>query len=176
MSNTNGCCAPEGCGCATKAKHHTASAHAHQAHHMHGTSPLRLASAATLHCLTGCALGELLGLMLGVSLGLSALATVVLATLGGFTSGYLLGLWPLVKRGMSWRSAFAAIWLGETLSIGVMELVMNLVDYHVGGASAGSVLSGRFWLGYALALIAGYLAAWPMNWWLLERHIKAPCH
>jgi hypothetical protein len=140
------------------------------------TSPLRLASAATLHCLTGCALGELIGLMIGVTLGLPAMAVVALGTAGGFTSGYLLGLWPLVKRGMSWRNAFAAIWLGETISIAIMELVMNLVDYHVGGAGSASVFSARFWIGYGFALPAGYLAAWPVNWWLLKRNIKAPCH
>jgi hypothetical protein len=150
--------------------------HAHHAHAGHATSPRGLATAATLHCLTGCAIGEFIGLAIGVSLGLNPWTTMALATALGFVSGYTLGLWPLVKQGMTWRAAFAAIWLGETISIAVMELAMNFTDYHVGGVQAGSVLSLKFWLGFAAALPAGFLVAWPVNYWLLARNVKKPCH
>jgi hypothetical protein len=68
--------------------------------------------------------------------------------------------------------AFRTIWLGETVSIAVMELAMNLTDYHVGGVQTRSVLSAQFWLGYAAALPAGLIAAWPVNYWLLKRSTK----
>ena len=32
------------------------------------------------------------------------------------------------------------------------------------------------WLGYAAALPAGFLAAWPVNWWLLKKNVKKPCN
>ena len=152
----------------------------HHAHHGHHAAPgggLRsLTTAATLHCLTGCAIGELAGLMIGVSLGLNPWTTMLLATALGFASGYALGLRPLVKQGMSWRAAFRTIWLGETISIAVMEFAMNFTDYHVGGVTAASVLAPQFWLGYALALPAGFVAAWPVNYWLLRGSVKKPCH
>jgi hypothetical protein len=152
--------------------------HAHHAHHAHGgaTSPRRLATAATIHCLTGCAIGELAGLLVGVSLGLDPWTTMALATALGFVSGYSLGLRPLVKQGLGWGAAFKTIWLGETISIAVMELAMNFTDYHVGGVGATSVLAPQFWLGYALALPAGFVAAWPVNYWLLRKSVKKPCH
>jgi hypothetical protein len=57
-----------------------------------------------------------------------------------------------------------------------MELVMNFTDYHIGGVQTASMLSERFWLGYLAALPAGFIAAWPVNYWLLQRNIKKPCH
>ena len=152
--------------------------HAHHAHQAHGAaaSPARLTTSATLHCLTGCAIGEWIGLAVGVSMGLNPWVTMALATVLGFASGYTLGLWPLVKQGMSWASAFRTIWLGETISIAVMEFAMNFTDYHVGGVQVGSLLAPQFWLGYAAALPAGFIAAWPVNWWLLNRNIKKECH
>ncbi len=150
------------------------SAHSHAQHA--GSSMVRLTTSATLHCLSGCAIGELVGLSIGVSLGLSPWITTALATVLGFASGYTLGLLPLVRRGQSWAAAFKTLWLGETLSISVMEFAMNFTDYHVGGMTASSVLSLPFWYGYALALPAGFIAAWPMNWFLLSRNVKKPCH
>jgi hypothetical protein len=153
--------------------------HAHHAHHGHGgagTSLRGLTTSATIHCLTGCAIGEFAGLAIGVTLGLNPWATMALATVLGFASGYSVGLWPLVKQGMGWRTAFKTIWLGETVSIAAMEFAMNFTDYHVGGVQAASVLSPAFWLGYAAALPAGFLLAWPVNYWLLGRNIKARCH
>jgi hypothetical protein len=151
--------------------------HAHHAHHAApDASPGRLATAATIHCLTGCAIGELAGLLIGVSLGLNPWATMALATVLGFASGYALGLRPLVQQGMSIAQAFRTIWLGETISIAVMELAMNFTDYHVGGVAVASILAPRFWLGYALALPAGFIVAWPVNWLLLRNSVKKPCH
>ena len=114
--------------------------------------------------------------MIGVSLGLTPAATMALATLLGFASGYALGLRPLVRQGMGIGQAFRAIWLGETVSIAVMEAAMNFADYHVGGMSVTSIFATRFWLGYGAALVAGFIAAWPVNWWLLRKQIKQPCH
>ena len=52
---------------------------------------------------------------------------------------------------------------------------MNAVDYNIGGVQAGSLLEPVFWIGIAVAIPAGFLAAWPVNWWLLKRNLKA-CH
>ena len=151
--------------------------HTHHASHAQpGDSPLKIAAQATLHCLTGCVIGEIAGLLIGVSLGLAAWQTVVLATTLSYASGFSLGLWPLVKRGMRFLQALRTIWLGEAVSIGVMEIAMNVVDYLSGGMGVKSVFVPQFWISFALAAPAGFLAAWPVNWWLLRKQIKAPCH
>lgn len=159
-----------------QAKTPLSEVHAHHNHHGGSGSMWGLTTSATLHCLSGCVIGEFIGLSIGVSLGLNPWVTMALATTLGFASGYTLGLWPLVKQGMSWRAAFKTLWLGETISIAAMEFAMNFTDYHVGGVTASSMLAPAFWWGFAAAVPAGFVVAWPVNWWLLKRSIKQPCH
>ena len=140
------------------------------------TSLTRSAVAATLHCLTGCVIGEVVGLAIGVSLGLAAWQIIVLATALAYLSGMTLGLLPVMKsQNVGLVEAFRIIWIGEVISIGVMEIVMNFVDYQVGGMGAPSIASWMFWRGILFAVPAGFLAAWPVNYWLLKRELKA-CH
>ncbi len=144
--------------------------------HIHGNNPLVTSAQATLHCLTGCVIGEVAGLLIGASLGLSVGPIIVLATTLAYVSGMTLGLVPVMRsQNKTFVEALKLIWIGEVLSIGVMEIVMNSVDYAVGGMQAGSVLTPTFWLGIAAAIPAGFLAAWPVNWWLLKRDLKH-CH
>ena len=150
--------------------------HAHHAHHGHGGSPFATSIHATLHCLTGCVIGEVAGLLIGVSVGLAPWQTILLATALAYLAGMTLGLVPVMRsRGIGLLQALKIIWVGEVISIGVMEIVMNFVDYHMGGMSAPSVASWMFWRGIVLAVPAGFLAAWPVNYWLLKREMKA-CH
>ncbi len=154
--------------------HHPPSAHAHHGHG--GGGPLKVSAQATLHCLTGCVIGEVAGLAIGVTLGLAAWQTIALATLLAYASGMTLGLIPVMKsRGVGLLQALRIIWIGEVVSIGVMELVMNWVDYEMGGMAAPSILSWMFWRGLIFAVPAGFLAAWPVNYWLIRRDLKG-CH
>jgi hypothetical protein len=154
----------------------TAHAHHHHHHHAQRGGPWRLAAQATLHCLTGCVIGEVAGLAIGVTIGLPAWQTIVLATLLSYASGIILGLLPVMRdRALSALAALRIIWVGEVVSIGVMELAMNFADYQLGGMGAPSILSWMFWRGILAAVPAGFLAAWPVNYWLLRRDLKS-CH
>ncbi len=148
-----------------------------QAHaHHHDDNPLVTSAQATIHCLIGCVIGEVTGLIIGVSLGLAIWPTIVLATTLAYISGMTLGLVPIVRnQGKTFHDALRLIWIGEVFSIGVMEIAMNAADYAVGGMSAGSVIDPIFWAGIAAAVPAGFLAAWPVNWWLIKRDLKK-CH
>lgn len=153
------------------------SAHAHHFHHGHQSGgALATSFHATIHCLTGCVIGEVAGLMIGVGLGLSTFATIALATGLAYLTGMTLGLMPVIRRErIGMLAALRIIWVGEVISIGVMELVMNWVDYEMGGMAAPSIASWMFWRGILLAVPAGFLAAWPVNYWLLKANLKA-CH
>ena len=153
------------------------SPHSAHAHHGHGGGgAFRTSAHATLHCLTGCVIGEVVGLMIGVSLGLGAWPTMILATILSYISGMTLGLLPVMRdQQVGLIDALRIIWIGEVISIGVMEIVMNVVDYQMGGVTASSIGSWMFWRGLFFAVPAGFLAAWPVNYWLLKRELKA-CH
>ena len=129
-----------------------------------------------MHCLTGCVIGEVAGLAIGVTLGLAAWQTILLATTLAYASGITLGLVPVIRsRKLGALAALRIIWVGEVVSIGVMEIAMNFADYQMGGMAAPSILSWMFWRGILVAVPAGFLAAWPVNYWLLRRDLKA-CH
>jgi len=146
----------------------------HVAHH--SSNPFATSAKATLHCLSGCVIGEVAGLSIAVVLGLAVWPTIILATTLAYLSGFTLGLLPVMRdQGKSFMQALKLIWIGEAISIGVMEVAMNAVDYSMGGMQAGSLLEPIFWIAIAVAIPAGFLAAWPVNWWLLRRDLKA-CH
>jgi F0F1-type ATP synthase assembly protein I len=156
------------------ASHH----HSHSSHAHHGQSggALRTSAQATLHCLTGCIVGEVAGLLIGTILGLAPWPMIVMATALSYVSGLTLGLLPVMRsQHVGFLAAFRIIWIGEVISIGVMEIVMNFVDYQMGGMGTKSVLVWTFWRGLVFAVPAGFLAAWPVNYWLLKRELKA-CH
>ncbi len=150
--------------------------HAHSHHGQGGSNPLATSAQATLHCLTGCVIGEVAGLAIGVSIGLPAWQTITLATVLAYASGMTLGLVPVMRsRGIGLVAALRIIWVGEVVSIGVMEIVMNGVDYQMGGMGAPSIFSWMFVRGLVFAIPAGFLAAWPVNYWLIKRELKG-CH
>ena len=154
---------------------HSDHSAAHHGRHGSGGS-LATSFHATVHCLTGCVIGEVAGLAIGVTLGLSPFVTIALATGLAYLTGMTLGLVPVMRRErIGMLAALRVIWIGEVISIGVMELVMNWVDYEMGGMTAPSVASWMFWRGILVAVPAGFVAAWPVNYWLLRRNLKA-CH
>jgi len=134
------------------------------------------AARITVHCLTGCVIGELIGLAIGVTYQLHPFTTMALATVLAFITGMDLAVMFVVKnRNTTYILAMKTVWLGELVSIAVMEIAMNATDYFVGGVSAGSVFDAIFWIGLILAIPAGYFAALPVNYWLVKKHLKQ-CH
>jgi uncharacterized RDD family membrane protein YckC len=129
----------------------------------------------TVHCLTGCLMGEWIGLAIGVALSLPLAITAVLATVLAYLSGFGLTLWPLLRGGMGFWPALITVFVGEAVSIGVIEVAMNAVDFAMGGMGVKSLFVPRYWEALAVASVAGFLGAWPANFWLLGRNMKK-CH
>jgi hypothetical protein len=128
-----------------------------------------MAASATLHCLTGCAIGEIIGLMVGTALGLSNGVTIVLAVVLAFAFGYTLSTLPLVKAGLGFFSALSVVFAADTLSIAVMEFVDNLVMAVIPGAMDAGLVNPIFWLGMIVALSAAFVAAFPVNRYLIDK-------
>jgi hypothetical protein len=133
------------------------------------TTPLRLGLAATIHCLTGCAIGEVLGMVIGTALGWGDLATVALAIALAFFFGYLLTATPLLRQGMALRQAARIALAADTVSITVMEVVDNAVILVVPGAMGAGLASWLFWASLALALAVAFVVTLPINVWLVGR-------
>lgn len=129
----------------------------------------KMAASATLHCLTGCAIGEVTGLIIGLALGLSVGATILLAVALAFVFGYALSTLPLVKSGMAFFAALSVVFAADTLSIATMEIVDNAVMAIIPGAMNAGLVNPIFWLSMPLALAVAFVAAFPVNKYLIER-------
>lgn len=150
--------------------HDTGHDHAAMDHSGHDMSNINtMAASATLHCLTGCAIGEITGLIIGTALGLSTLTTIVLAISLAFLFGYLLSTLPLVKSGLGFFGALSIVFAADTLSIATMELVDNAVMAVIPGAMEAGLVNHIFWIGMMIALTAAFVAAYPVNRYLLQR-------
>ena len=139
----------------------------------------RLAFSATWHCLTGCAIGEILGLVLATWWGWGNAASIALAIVLAFLFGYSFTFFPLVRGGMALGSAVGIAFAADTLSITVMEIVDNAIILIVPGAMAAGLDTFLFWGSLALALAIAFVAAFPVNRWLIARgkgHAVAHAH
>jgi hypothetical protein len=126
----------------------------------------RLAASATTHCLTGCAIGEVAGLAIGTALGWGNGPTIALAVVLAFLIGYSFTIRPLLAAGLTFGvAAFAA----DTLSIFVMEVVDNGLMLVIPGAMEAGLGDPLFWGSLAVALVVAWIAAFPVNRWLIAR-------
>jgi hypothetical protein len=154
----------------TQHSHEHAHHAGHDAHAGHDTGSVnRMAASATLHCLTGCAIGEIAGLMIGTALGLATAPTIVLAVGLAFLFGYALSTLPLLKAGLGLGAALSVVLAADTLSILTMEVVDNAVMAVIPGAMDAGLVNTVFWVGMMVALTLAFLAAYPVNRYLLQR-------
>jgi Domain of unknown function (DUF4396) len=133
------------------------------------TSLNRTAFSATLHCLTGCAIGEVLGMVIGTALGWGNVATIALAVVLAFFFGYSLTMIPLLRSGLALATTLPLAFASDTLSITVMEIVDNAVMLVVPGAMEAGLGSFLFWGSLAFALAVAFVAAYPVNRYLIAR-------
>ncbi len=129
----------------------------------------RTAFSATLHCLTGCSIGEVLGMVTGTVLGWGNFATIVLAIVLAFFFGYGLTMLPLLRSGMALGAVLPLAFAADTLSITVMEIVDNLIIIVIPGAMDAGLGSLLFWGSLAFALAVAFVAAFPVNRYLISR-------
>ena len=128
-----------------------------------------LAFSATVHCLTGCAIGEVLGLIIADALGWGNFASIVLAIVLAFFFGYSLTMLPLLRADVALASAIPLAFASDTLSITVMEIVDNLIMLLIPGAMDAGPLDLLFWGSLAVALAIAFVAAYPVNRYLIAR-------
>jgi hypothetical protein len=143
--------------------------HSHHELPTSGRALTNVAVSATLHCLTGCAIGEIAGMAIGTAAGLSNWGTVALSIALAFVFGYGLTSLPLLRAGLSVAAVIPIALASDTFSIAVMELVDNAVVVVVPGALEAGLGTLLFWGALAFALSLAFVAAVPVNRWLIGR-------
>ena len=107
--------------------------------------------------------------MIGTALGWGDLATMVLAIVLAFLFGYSLTMLPLLRSGLALGAVVPLALAADTFSITVMEIVDNAIMLAIPGAMEATLSDALFWGSLAAALAIAFLAAFPVNRWLIAR-------
>ena len=76
---------------------------------------------------------------------------------------------PLLRSGLALGAATGIALAADTISIAVMEIVDNAVILVVPGAMEAGLGDPLFWGSLAFALAVAFVAAYPVNRWLIAR-------
>src|SRR6266498_2616939 len=133
------------------------------------SSPETRTGSGTMHCLTGCAIGEVLGMVIATALGWSNAASIAISVALAFVFGYSLTLGPVLRANVPFRRAVGLTFASDTLSITTMEIVDNAFILFVPGAIAAGLDNALFWWSLSVSLLVAFVAAFPVNRWLIAR-------
>ena len=114
-------------------------------------------------------------MVLATMIGLGNVQSITLAVILGFVFGFFLGLRPLLKANIPFSPAFKQVLVAQGLSIAVMETAEVMAEVYTPGVMSAGLGEGIFWLGMCFALIAGFVAAYPVNYVLVKRGVRH-CH
>lgn len=167
--------------------------HAHH-HHQHSTRPNWVQVAkGTLHCGSGCTLGDLLAETaifwlpgIAVALGWHHLfaekifASWILDFILAFTIGIIFQYFAIKPmRTLSRTQAIIAALKADFLSLSAWQIGMYgfMAFAHFYGFAILldkplSVTSADFWLMMQLAMVCGFITAYPVNYWLIKKGVK----
>ncbi len=135
------------------------------------------ASLNTLNCLIGCSIGDF-GMIIYLQAfypNTSMIMQTILATIAGLMTSVLLETILLrLREKFSWSFAFQTAISMSFLSMVAMELAMNATDFMITGGKA-AFDNPMYWTALLFALVAGFLAPLPYNYYKLKKFNKA-CH
>jgi hypothetical protein len=145
-------------------------------HEQYTAAQWRQTLGSTMHCVAGDGVGILAGAVLSRVLGISGIAEMVLEYVLGFAFGWTIfqALFMRDMAGGSYLGALKGTFMAELLSMnllmaGMMPTMMILRMYVPG---ADNPVTPNFWFVMSMALLVGFIIAYPMNWWLVANHLK----
>lgn len=131
---------------------------------------------STMHCAAGDGLGIVAGAAIGSVLDLGMAFDIALEYTFGFGFGWLF-FQAFAMRDMAggdYLKSLRMTFIPEFFSMNILMVGMLLVSkfWMPAVEGAGAPSSPAFWFIMSIALVAGFLCAYPMNWWLVSRHLK----
>lgn len=145
-------------------------------HERYVATPWRQVLGSTMHCVAGDGVGILTGAVVASLFHLGRVTDIALEFALGFGFGWSI-FQALFMRGMaggSYKRSLTSTFFPELLSMNClmagMVPVMTLALKAVPGSREPS--RPEFWFIMSMALLVGFVTAYPMNWWLVSRHLK----
>jgi hypothetical protein len=145
-------------------------------HEQYVAAQWRQSLGSTMHCVAGDGVGIVVGAVIGALTLLSWPADTALEYLLGFGFGWGIfqALFMRDMLGGSYGRALAATFIPELASMnclmGGMIPLSVISKAHVPGGHTPA--HPAFWFIMSMALLTGFVVAYPMNWWLVARRLK----
>jgi Domain of unknown function (DUF4396) len=130
---------------------------------------------STMHCVAGDGVGILAGAVTAALVHLTGLADVALEYALGFGFGWTIFQALFMRRAAgSYARALVDTFIPELVSMNVLMAVMVPIMTLMMARIPGShdPQGARFWFVMSMSLLAGFVAAYPVNWWLVANHLK----
>ncbi len=145
-------------------------------HARYVATPWRQVLGSTMHCVAGDGLGILAGAVIGSILRFPPAVHITLEYVLGFGFGWTIfqALFMRDMAGGSFRRALTMTFIPEFLSMNLLMAgmlpVMNVMMANIPGSEVPQ--RPLFWFVMSMALLTGGIVAYPINWWLVSRHLK----
>jgi len=131
---------------------------------------------STMHCVAGDGVGILAGAVLANALGLAGPAEIVVEYALGFAFGWMIfqALFMREMAGGSYSRSLTNTFTPELLSMNLLMagMVPTVIVLRMQIASGSDLLTPAFWFVMSIGLLAGFVVAYPMNWWLVANRLK----
>jgi hypothetical protein len=131
---------------------------------------------STMHCVAGDGVGILAGAVLASVLGFAGPTEVVVEYVLGFAFGWMIfqALFMREMAGGSYSRSLATTFIPELLSMNLLMagMVPTVMALRTRLASGTDPMTPVFWFVMSIALLVGFVIAYPMNWWLVANHLK----
>jgi hypothetical protein len=145
-------------------------------HEQYTAAQWRQTLGSTMHCVAGDGVGILAGAVISSILGITGIAEMILEYVLGFAFGWSIfqALFMRDMAGGTYLAALKSTFMAELLSMNLlmagMMPTMMILRRHV--EAADNPLTPNFWFVMSMALLVGFIIAYPMNWWLVANHLK----
>ena len=143
-----------------------------KAHHQYVSTTFRKVTGSVIHCVGGDGLGIITAMVIARLIGLSFWQEYWFEYLVGFAFGWFIFQYKAMRKMAD--SALQALWMGgraEFFSMITVMAGMGAVMGYVTPLVAGEQpqpSTFAFWGFGALGLLAGFIATYPMNYWLVK--------
>jgi|TARA_B100001964_G_scaffold28499_1_gene28902 hypothetical protein len=131
---------------------------------------------STMHCASGDGLGIITGAAIASILELPFALNVTLEYVLGFGFGWLF-FQAFAMRDMvggNYLKSLKITFIPEFFSMNLLMAGMLIVSkpWMAELAESKDPFNPSFWFIMSMALIVGFICAYPINWWLVTRHLK----
>ena len=145
-------------------------------HEQYVSATWRQVLGSAMHCAAGDGLGILAGAVLASLLDTSMAVDIAIEYVFGFGFGWAF-FQAFAMRDMAGGNYIKSLkmtFIPELFSMNLLMVGMLLLSkfWMSGVDGAGNPAVPAFWFIMSMSLVAGFLFAYPMNWWLVTRGLK----